>query len=147
MFKSKKIIVLTLALTVLLSVVALGLGMNSRWYGGGSGSTVPPIPTPNLKLIYPFHEWKGDIIDNEFFGAWLDEKHNDYGEFRGKVEWTNNKSIAICKGKWTWMDPKGYLIPMGTFEMIFNFKTEQCEGKWLNTHNQDSGGIEGKRLE
>jgi len=147
MFKSKKIILTALALTVLLSVVALGLELNSRWYGKGSGSTVPPIPTPNPKLIYPFHEWKGDIARSEFFGVWIDEDNDGYGNFRGNVEWTSVKYIAKCKGKWTWMDPKGYLIPMGTFEMYFNFKTKKCEGKWLNTHNQDSGGIEGERIE
>ncbi|MHC4941519.1 MAG: hypothetical protein ACYTG7_00725 [Planctomycetota bacterium] len=147
MARSKKIFLTALTLTVLLSVIAICAEYGGRWYGSGDGKTVPPIPTPYPVYIYPWHEWLGDIIDMEFRGTWQDEDNGDYGDFRGKVTWTSSKHIAHCKGKWTWMDPKGYLIPMGSFEMYFNYKTETCEGKWLNTHNQDSGGIKGIRLE
>lgn len=147
MFKSKKILVTTLTLLVVLSAVAICLEYGGRWYGKGWGTTTPPIPTPNEIVIYPFHEWKGDIVNNEFFGVWIDEKHNGYGQFRGKVEQTHIKDITRSKGKWSWMTPKGYLITMGTYEIYFNNKTWKCEGKWLNTHNKDHGGIEGIRLE
>lgn len=147
MFKSKKIILTTLAAALILSAVALCIQYGGRWYGSGSGSTTPPISTHSSKLIFPWHEWLGDIIDMEFRGTWQDEERGDYGDFRGKVEWTSTKPIAFCKGKWTWMDTKGYLIPMGSFEMYFNYHTETCEGKWLNCHNGDSGGIKGIRVE
>lgn len=145
--KSKKIVLTVLAVTVLFTAVAFCLGYGGRWYGSGTGQTVPPVPSPDAKFIFPFHEWKADVIDNEFLGGWLDEKHGDYGWVRGKVKSTPNKSIMLAEGKWTWIDTKGKEITVGTFEIYLNNKTWKCEGKWLNSHNGDSGAIKGVRTE
>jgi len=145
MSRSKKIVLVALTVVVLLSAVAISAQLQSRWYGKGDGSTNPPIPTPYPVTINPWHEWLGDINNGEFFGAWVDEDNGDYGEFRGKVKQIS-PDVSLCKGTWTWLGPFGH-IKMGSFEVYFNFDTKTCEGKWLNTHNQDSGGIFGDRVE
>jgi hypothetical protein len=140
---SKRIVLAALTVLVFVSAIAIGAELSSRWYGKGEGKTTPPIPTPYQVVIYPFHEWLGDIIDKEFRGAWVDD--NDYGEFWGKVT-PISKTVSHCKGTWTWLGPFGH-IKMGSFEMYFDFEKKTCEGKWLNVYNQDHGGIFGNRVE
>lgn len=145
MSRPKKIVLALLTVALLLSAIAISAQLQSRWYGKGEGSTIPPVTSPYQKIIYPWHEWLGDIIDDEFRGAWVDDDHGDYGEFKGKVV-AISSDVSRCKGTWTWLGPFGH-VKMGSFEIYFNFKTKSCEGKWLNIHNQDSGGIFGERVE
>ena len=145
MSKSKRILVFALTAVVLISAVAISGQLYSRWYGKGDGTTYPPVPTPYPVIIHPWHEWLGDIIGEEFRGAWLYDELGEYGEFKGKVV-PVTPTLYLCKGTWTWLGPVDH-IKMGPFEIYFNFATKTCEGKWLNIHNHDSGPIFGIRLE
>jgi hypothetical protein len=39
------------------------------------------------------------------------------------------------------------MIRMGPFEIVFDYETELCEGRWSTYHNHDRGRIRGERLE
>lgn len=140
----KKSFIVFGALILVLGTLSLHAQNYSRWYGSGDGTTTPPVPTPYPVIMYPWHEWLGDINDGEFFGAWMDTLGN-YGNFRGRIV-AQTPTTSLCKGVWRWSGPSDE-IKMGPFEIIFNYETKKCEGKWSTYHNTDHGTIWGERIE
>lgn len=144
MRSTKKIVFLGAVLFMLLGTLPLHAQYGGRWYGTGTGSATAPLPTPYPVIMYPWQEWLGDIDDGEFFGAWMDSLDN-YGNFRGKII-LSTPTTSLCKGVWRWSGPSGE-IKMGPFEILFNYETKTCEGKWSTYNNGDSGTIKGERIE
>ncbi len=144
MSNHKRVILLCVAVILLIGSSSLHAQYGGRWYGTGEGTTTPPIPTPYPVIMHPWYEWLGDIIAGEFRGAWVDTLGN-YGEFRGRVMFLT-PTTAHCQGVWTWSSTTS-MIRMGPFEIVFDYETELCEGRWSTYHNHDRGRIRGERLE
>lgn len=143
---SKTILV---ALILAIGATSAFAQLSGTWKGTGTGFCYPR----NSVVIYPWHEWKGEIPNSQdvFEGEWWDHLGN-HGTFKGEVEFSPIPEIATAKGSWYWYDPLGPASRPkygGDFEMTFWFLEGKCEGTWTTIWPSPGaiGTMEGERVE
>jgi len=148
MHKTKKTILIALAVILLLGATPAFAQLAGTWVGKGAGSCCPYPGT----TIYPWQEWKGEIPDSQdaFKGKWCDEQGNK-GIFKGEIDWISITE-AVCKGSWYWYDPAGISakpVYGGDFKMTFYVFGGDCKGKWTSIWPSPSavGTMKGYKVE
>lgn len=141
MLNARRIILTALALSILPGAAPVMAQVDGLWAGRGTGHTHPPIPIP--LYIEAWKYWEGVIEGERFAGEWCDDF--EHGYFEGTITYSS-PVVAECRGEWYWVAANGQPYLMGPFIMVFLAEEERCEGKWEVYHDDDVGGMEGRKI-
>lgn len=145
----RKSLLIALTAILLIGAVPAFAQLEGDWRGTGDGVCSPPVGSTDFP-IYGWQTWKGQILDDDFWGSWSDETGN-YGNFKGKIVCLSVEE-AYCEGEWTWFyETSGTIseINMGPFQMYFVYfpvETPYCYGKWQTNYSNEAGTMEGRMV-